>query len=117
MDYTSRACFSSNKEAAYNGTNFSIARIPQAFELHTDASKIGIGAVLSQQHRPIAYFSEKLGGARAWYNTYDAEFYAVVQAIKHWSHYLFHTEFVLYTDHEALKHLHSLDKVSIHHAS
>ncbi|PKI42324.1 hypothetical protein CRG98_037295 [Punica granatum] len=51
------------------------------------------------------------------YNTYDVEFYAVVQAIKHWRHYLFHKEFILYTDHEALKHLQSQDKVSARHAS
>ena len=75
------------------------------FELHTDASKVGIGGVLSQQGRPIAYFSEKLSGAKMRYSTYDVEFYAVVQAVKHWRHCLFQTEFVLYTDHEALKHL------------
>ncbi|PKI52273.1 hypothetical protein CRG98_027338, partial [Punica granatum] len=89
----------------------------QPFELHSDASKVGIRAVLSQNNRPIAFFSEKLTGAKVRYNTYDVEFYAVVQAVKHWRHYLFHKEFVLYTDHEALKRLHSQDKVSARHAS
>ena len=51
------------------------------------------------------------------YNTYDVEFYAVVQAGWHWRHYLFHREFILYIDHDALKHLHSQDKVSARHAS
>ena len=37
--------------------------------------------------------------------------------MKHWRHYLFHREFVLYTDHEALKHLHGQDKISARHAS
>lgn len=87
------------------------------FELHCDASKLGIGAVLSQQSRPVAYFSEKLGGARSRYSTYDVEFYAVVQAIKHWRHYLVHREFILFTDHDALKHLESQVKVSSRHAS
>lgn len=87
------------------------------FELHCDACKNGIGAVLSQQGRPIAFFSEKIAGSRARYSTYDVEFYAIVQAIKHWRHYLFHQEFVLYTDHDALKHLGSQDKISARHAS
>ena len=87
------------------------------FELHCDASKAGIGAVLSQKGRPIAFFSEKLAGARSRYNTYDVEFYAIVQAIKHWRHYLFHKDFVLYTDHDALKHLSTQGKVSARHAS
>lgn len=87
------------------------------FELHCDASKVGIGAILSQHGRPVAYFSEKLSGARSRYSTYDIEFYAVVQAIKHWRHYLFHREFVLYTDHDSLKHLGTQDKVSARHAS
>lgn len=87
------------------------------FELHTDASKLGIGAVLSQQGRPIAYFSEKLAGARFRYSTYDVEFYAIIQAIKHWRHYLVHREFILFTDHDALRHLDSQAKVSSRHAS
>ncbi|CAA7060962.1 unnamed protein product [Microthlaspi erraticum] len=87
------------------------------FELHCDASKLGIGAVLSQNGRPITFFSEKLAGARGRYSTYDVELYAMVQAIKHWRHYLFHQEFVLFTDHDALKHMSSQDKVSSRHAS
>ncbi|PKI38678.1 hypothetical protein CRG98_040936 [Punica granatum] len=89
----------------------------QPFELHCDASKVGIGAVLSQNNRLVAYFSEKLSRAKLKYNTYVVEFYAVVQAVRHWRHYLFHREFVLYTDHEVLKHLHRQDKVSPRHAS
>ncbi|GKA15666.1 putative nucleotidyltransferase, ribonuclease H, partial [Tanacetum coccineum] len=63
------------------------------FELHTDASKVAIGGVLSQGGRPVAYFSEKLTEPKSRYTTYDLEFYTVVQAVKHWRHYLFHKEF------------------------
>ena len=87
------------------------------FEVHCDASKVGIGAVLSQQGKPIAYFSEKLNGAKAHYSTYDVKFYAVVQALKHWRHYLIHKDFVLYTDHVVLKYLNSQDKLSHRHAT
>ncbi|KAH9652366.1 Endonuclease [Citrus sinensis] len=92
--------------------NFSLT-----FEVHCDASKVGIGAVLSQQGKPIAYFSEKLNGAKTHYNTYDVEFYAVIQALKHWRHYLVHKDFVLYTDHAALKYLNSQDKLFHRHVT
>lgn len=87
-----------------------------AFELHCDASKLGIGAVLSQKGRPVAFYSEKLAGARGRYDTYDVEFHAIVQAIKHWRHDLVHREFVLFTDHDALSQLDSQAKVSARHA-
>ncbi|GJT17382.1 putative nucleotidyltransferase, ribonuclease H [Tanacetum coccineum] len=87
----------------------------KVFELHTDASKVAIGGVLSQGGRPVAYFSEKLTEPKSRYTTYDLEFYAVVQAVKHWRHYLFHKEFVLFTDHDSLRHIRTQDKVSHKH--
>ena len=86
------------------------------FELHCDASKICIGAVLSQMSKPVAYFSEKLKSIQLNYNTYDIEFYTLVQSLKHWSSDLAYNDFILYFDHEALKHLNNQDKLSTRHA-
>ena len=77
----------------------------KTFEIECDASGIGIGVVLMQEKRPIAYFSEKLNGAILNYPTYDNELYALVRALETWQHYLWPKEFVIHTDHESLKHL------------
>ncbi|KAG5527003.1 hypothetical protein RHGRI_028065 [Rhododendron griersonianum] len=89
----------------------------QPFELHCDASKVGIGAVLSQHGKPVAYFSEKLGDSKLNYSTYDIEFFAIIRALKHWSSYLAYNEFILYSDHDALKHINSQEKLSSRHAT
>jgi hypothetical protein len=73
------------------------------FQVKCDASRIAIGVVLSQDDRPIAYFSKKLNGAKVKYSTYDKEFYAIIQALKKWRHYLIPKEFVLYSDNHALQ--------------
>ncbi|RVW30307.1 Retrovirus-related Pol polyprotein from transposon 17.6 [Vitis vinifera] len=88
----------------------------KTFEIECDASGIGIGAVLMQEKRPIAYFSEKLNGASLNYPTYDKELYALVRALETWQHYLWLKEFVIYTDHESLKHLKGQGKLNRRHA-
>uniref|UniRef100_A0A2N9G5B2 Reverse transcriptase domain-containing protein n=1 Tax=Fagus sylvatica TaxID=28930 RepID=A0A2N9G5B2_FAGSY len=76
---------------------------------------VGIGAVLIQEGRPIAYFSEKLSGAALNYPTYDKELYALVRALETWQHYLWPKEFVIHTDHESLKHLKGQHKLNKRH--
>ena len=63
-----------------------VMRLPnfiKLFEVECDAFGLGISGILSQEHHPIAYFSEKLNDAKLRYSTYDKEFYAVVQALRH----------------------------------
>lgn len=72
-------------------------------------------AVLSQEKRLIAFFSEKLSHTRIKWSISDREFYAVVRALRQWEHYLIQLEFVLYTNHQALKFLNSQKNVSSMH--
>ncbi|XP_078444837.1 uncharacterized protein LOC144713971 [Wolffia australiana] len=50
------------------------------------------------------------------YENYDRKFYAIIQSLRHWRHYLLPKEFVLYSDHSALRHLHDQKKVSDQHS-
>ena len=70
---------------------------------------------MSQEVRHVAYFNEKLNDAKRKYYVYDQEFYAIVQALKKWRHYLLHKEFYLYIDNQALQYLNNQGKLNQRH--
>ncbi|XP_035539640.1 uncharacterized protein LOC118344014 [Juglans regia] len=108
--------FATIKERLCSAPVLALPDFNKAFEIECDASGIGIGAVLMQDRRPIAFFSEKLSGASLKYPTYDKELYALVRALETWQHYLWPREFVIHTDHESLKHLKGQGKLNKRHA-
>jgi hypothetical protein len=78
----------------------------KTFEVECDASRIRIEGVVMQNGQPVAYFNEKLGGAQLNYLVYNKELYSLVRALETWQQYLWLLkEFVIHSDHEALKYL------------
>nr|GFA47795.1 retrovirus-related Pol polyprotein from transposon 17.6 [Tanacetum cinerariifolium] len=73
--------------------------------VYYDASHKGLGAVLMQKEKVIAYASRQLKVHEKNYTTYDLELGAVVFALKMWRHYLYGTKCVMFTDHKSLKHI------------
>jgi hypothetical protein len=84
----------------------------KTFQVKCDASRFAIGAVLSQDDRLIAYFSEMLNEVKVKYSTHDKEFYAIIQALKKWRHYLISKEFVLYSDNHAFQFVTQQEKLN-----
>nr|GEX79832.1 putative reverse transcriptase domain-containing protein [Tanacetum cinerariifolium] len=75
------------------------------FVVYCDASHKGLGSVLMQKEKVIAYVSRKLKVYEKNYTTHDLELGAVVFALKMWRHYLYSTKCVVFTDHKCLQHM------------
>ena len=73
--------------------------------VYCDASKIGLGCVLMQRGRVIAYASRQLKEHEKNYPTHDLELAAIIFALRIWRHYLFGTRCQIYFDHKSLKYL------------
>ncbi|GJW74571.1 putative reverse transcriptase domain-containing protein [Tanacetum coccineum] len=75
------------------------------FIVYCDASHKGLGAVLMQNKKVIAYASRQLKIHEKNYTTHDLELGAVVLALKMWRHYLYGTRCTVFTDHKSLQHI------------
>jgi len=75
------------------------------FTVYSDASRIGLGCVLMQEGKVIAYASRQLWKHEENYPTRDLELAAVVFALKIWRHYLYGEPCDIFTDHKSLKYI------------
>jgi hypothetical protein len=79
--------------------------IHKSFTIYCDASRQGLGCVIMQEGRVVAYASRQLRPHEQNYLTHDMELAAVVHALKIWSHYLIGNKCEIFTDHKSLKYI------------
>ena len=97
--------FTALKQAMVTAPVLAMPNFNTLFVVESDASKEGIGAVLSQGGRPIAYFSKGLSPKHQVLSVYEKEMMAILAAVKKWNAYLMGRHFQIKTDHYSLKFL------------
>jgi hypothetical protein len=104
------------KLKSYLSTENKVLALPdfeKQFRIEADASKIGLGAVISQKNgrhwQPVSYFSKILTKTERNYSTSEREMLAIVLAVEHFKEYIYGREFIILTDHEPLKFMSSTD--------
>jgi hypothetical protein len=101
-------CENSFSTLKYSLVTSPILTLPEPgkrFTVYSDASLIGLGCVLMQDGKVIAYASRQLKKHEQNYPTHDLELAAVVFALKIWRHYLYGESCDIFTDHKSLKYL------------
>ncbi|KAF8088687.1 hypothetical protein N665_0532s0047 [Sinapis alba] len=97
--------FNTLKEALTTAPVLALPEQGKPYTVYTDASRVGLGCVLMQDGRVIAYASRQLRKHEDNYSTHDLELAAVVFALRIWRSYLYGEEVEVYTDHQSLKYL------------
>lgn len=97
--------FTQLKSAMTSAPVLALPDYTKLFVLECDASGKGIGAVLMQEGKPVAYYSKAISPTRLGLSTYEKELLAVVMAVTKWRHYLLGRHFQIRTDHQSLKFL------------
>ncbi|KAL0551906.1 hypothetical protein IC582_010998 [Cucumis melo] len=103
----SKACEDSFQNLKQKLVTAPVLTVPDgsgSFVIYSDASKNGLGCVLMQQGKVVAYASRQLKSHEQNYPTHDLELAAVVFALKIWRHYLYGKKIQIFTDHKSLKY-------------
>jgi hypothetical protein len=90
----------------------SLPDFTKSFSLETDTCGLGVGAVLMQDGRPLAFISKALGPRSQGLSTYEKEYLTILMAVQQLRSYLQYNEFIIYTDQRSLtqlneQHLHT----------
>jgi len=104
------------KHALTTAPTLALPNFDLTFEIECDASGFGIGSVLMQNKKPIAYFSTRFNASQMNYPIYDKELYAIIRTLEVWQHYLLPKEFIIHTDHESIQYLNGQHKLDKRHA-
>nr|GEW92986.1 putative reverse transcriptase domain-containing protein [Tanacetum cinerariifolium] len=105
--------FQTLKDKLCNAPVLALPSRLEDFVLYCDVSMIGLGCVLMQRGKVIAYASRQLKIHENNYTTHDLELGAVVFALKIWRHYLYGTKSVIYMDHKSLQHIFSQKELNM----
>ncbi|GJV70137.1 putative reverse transcriptase domain-containing protein [Tanacetum coccineum] len=100
-----KAAFQLLKQKLYSASILALPEVSENFVVYCDASHKGLGAVLMQREKVIAYASRQLKVHEKNYTTYDLKLGTVVFTLKMWRHYLYDTRCVMFTDHKSLQHI------------
>ncbi|KAL0551646.1 hypothetical protein IC582_010735 [Cucumis melo] len=103
----SKACEDSFQNLKQKLVTAPVLTVPDgsgSFVIYSDASKKGLGCVLMQQGKVVAYAFRQLKSHEQNYPTHDLELAAVVFALKIWRHYLYGEKIQIFTDHKSLKY-------------
>lgn len=95
--------FNKLKKAMTETPVLALPDFEKTFVIETDACRNGVGAVMMQDNRPIAYMSKVLSPKHLGLSTYEKEMMAVIMAVQKWREYLLGHQFIIRTDHEAIK--------------
>ena len=102
---TTQQAFDLLKQAMATTPVLALPNFQNPFEVETDASDHGIGAVLMQKGQPIAFLSKALGLKHQHMSIYEKEFLALIMAVDKWRSYLQRQEFIIQTNHKSLSFL------------
>ena len=97
--------FDTLKQAMVTTPVLALPNFQEPFEVETDGSDIGIGAVLMQHGQPVAFLSKALGESHKHLSIYEKEFLALIMVVEKRRQYLQRGEFVIKTDHKSLSYL------------
>ena len=97
-----QTAFEKNKQIVGRETLLSYPDFNLPFEIHTDASNTQLGAVISQNNKPIAFYSKKLQPAQRRYTTTERELLSIIETLKEFKNILMGQQIVVYTDHKNL---------------